>query len=600
MASLWTTQLVLLLTLFAQNEPPLEVRNPLLDDPDLMGAVKRAQGSGFAHQQLLADTLMRILESGPTMKAMDFKAGALAVLRHSDSATTQNLRKLYEYLCQEHVLKEVLSNYENVQKIQTDGLRNDWPRESLIIFPKPSVSEANPAWAVFGTLRGPASLFVVMETDKYPGVESDQLIYTLEIRKLESRFAQADYTVTVIGKSIRVFDNTGAVHKTDDAQDVFVERHGPTVELKIPLMRLEENLRSFAIRGSVALLKNPQSAQQSPWIACSSGPVTPPLEMLIYFGSQIDLPPGNPIPVAIALEEGLLQTRCHPDLRDTIRKDALQWCKQSLDTDARIELLGLTPPSKLPLAALLAVCNRYDGAQSIEYMEQYQFLVPSPQTIAALRKYADGQGWLASATPETIGTKVQTFLGTEFKIFDYPDKEARSSGNEFKDPNESAYIVKGESKFLSYRDVGINDRWSFYKEGLGLKGSSTQQNQIQRLLTLSVGIPTLQASHQKDVTQINHTLCYHGSSQKWFPVGPIAVKPDDPGTFALVWTKPWIRPERFPLGLMQTDTLPSGRFRFLIDADFDEMPAKKLYTALTKGIADSLISRSALPPLEGK
>ncbi len=608
----------------ARATPPLN----LADDAGLQTALEQARASGLPHRILLADHIESIIEDKRYDDAKAFRTGLMAVLRHSNFSTDLALGELYLRMLQQHVKDDILDDFDAAGRILIDGAGKDWPRESIMIFPKPSKkpgkgkSRDELLLKGFGAIRGQESLFVIYQTNKKIEFGS-KAVFTLEIRKLTDHFTDTAYKVNIINRRIRLFNGQGDEIPMSQDDPIELKAKRRTLELRIPLGNFEKDLRSIAVRGSLAdppakRVQPPaprsglepaapavgpasrapaQREARSLWVACPTGPVTEPTEMLIHFAVQRELPLGNGLPVAIALQEGLLMANSHPDLAKRIKKDAYAWMELALDIDEQLDEQGLRPVSKLPVAAQLAWACRYDGRQVFNAIEEYEFHVAQPGTIGDLRSYAEVRGWLGETSPAELRGNIAKMMADDFKVFDYPNQKAREQGSQFADTRKDAYFVKGKEKLLCYRDVGINQRWKFLEEGFGLKGNPRQAVEFQRLLSIAAGLPTLRASHHSRQASAAYTISFDGKKHKWFPTGAPSLNTTRKAKLNFLWHKPWTRPERFDVRVSLTRPLPTGPARFFLQADYQEFSAKRLQAMLEKGISEELLAESILAPL---
>jgi hypothetical protein len=246
----------------------------------------------------------------------------------------------------------------------------------------------------------------------------------------------------------------------------------------------------------------------------------------------------------------------------------------------------------------MAWACRHDGAAGIETPEDYRRIVPAPATISDLRGYAMVQGWLNDAGPEELRQRIAGLIKQEWKLFDYPSQKAREQGGEFEDRRSEAYYVKDEARLLSYRDAGINQRWKFFEEGFGLKGSAQQAAEFERLLCVALGMPALRAFHHNADNTATYSLSYEDKKRKWLAVSPPPLTVAPKTRIALLWRKPWTRPERFAFSRAHLGRLPKGHACLLFDQGFDELPTRRLEGLLNKGISSDVIARSYLVPLQ--
>lgn len=598
----WLHIMMILATTVAVQEPTtIPAPAGLAADTGLQEALGQARASGLPHRMLLAEHIDTLIEEKKYEREEEFKIGAMAVLRHSDFSKDLVLGELYLRMLQQTVIDDVLDGFRDAQKIVIDGERKDWPSEALAVLPKPeargkkAAPQEEPRLKSFGVIRGEDGLFVMIETHHKIDPAS-KVVFVLDLVKLADRFNEIAYTVNVAGQQVRFFNRKGEEFKLHEAQPVELKTGLQSLELRIPLKRFEEDLRSFAVRGHVVDLQAQAAQVKGPWVACSSGPITEPTAMLIEFAAKRELPMGNGLPVAVALQEGLLLARSHPDVAAEIRKDAYAWLELALEVSARQEVQGGQPVEKQPLTAQLAWTCRHDGATGLGSIEEYQSTVVSADTLRNLKGHAERQGWLTDASTEKLRGHINQFAAKEFKLFDYPDAAAREKGKEFEDARPEAYFVKGKDRLLCYRDVGINERWKLFEDGSGLKGSPEQALQLQRVLHMAVGLPALRAEHHNAENDTGYVISFDGRTRTWFPTAaPLTVSPKT--MIHLMWCKPWTRPERFALSDAEIGSMPAGSVRLILDMDFDELSVKRLEVMLNKGIPDQMLSKSILAPL---
>lgn len=572
------------------------------DDEGLQSSLAAARKSGLPHLMLLADHIGWMIEDGKFDDPDDFRIGVRAVLRHSDFSTDLVLGELYLRMLQQHVMDDLLDGYAVAGRILVDGDARDWPRDAIVKMPKKSGKSSkgqsgdDPFIKGFSAIRGADSLFVIFRTSKKIDFAS-KAIFTVEISRQTDHYAETAFKVSLLRHQIRILNSAGE-EVSMGADDPVAYKIKPRVlEMRIPLANLEKELRSIAVRGSVTQPQSKKGPELTPWLACPTGPVSQPTEMLIHFAIQRELPQGNSLPIAIALQEGLLLANSHPDLAERIKKDAYAWLQLALDMDEQLKARGLKPISQLPISAQLAWACRYDGRQVFSTVEEYEFHVPKPATIADLRGYAEVRGWLMETTQAELRAAIAKMIKDDFKVFDFPTEKARELGPDFEERREDAYYVKGKDKDLSYRDVGVNRRWKFLEAGFGLKGTRQQAIDFQRVLSIAAGLPTLRASHHGPGSSEMYTVSFDTKKRKWFAAGAPTLSTAQKAKFNFVWHKPWTRPERFVLFSRQADAVPDGPFRFLLDADVQEFSVKRLSAMLEKGIADELFAKSILVPL---
>lgn len=601
MAHLLLARLIMAGLLISQVPGPTSKRSSLADDPELQAALSQARASGLPHRMLLAEHIENIIEDGKYDDAKAFKTGVQSVLRHSDFSRDLVLGELYLRMLQQQVKDDVLDGYDAATRIRIDASAKDWPAEAIMVFPKPARRKnarplgPEPLLKRFGAVRGYGSLFVVFETQKkiQPGSKN---VFIIDIRKLSDQFSNPAYSVRIVGRQARLFDKNGKELTASPDEPLDMWARAKTLEIRIPLANFEKDLRSIAVRGSLTDPKT-KNETHSLWVACPTGPVAYPTEMLLHFAVQRELPLGNSLPLAIALQEGLLLANSSPDLAERIRKDAYAWLELALSIDEQLDAQGLRPISSLPIAAQLAWACRYDGTAVLNSLEEYEFQVAKPGTIADLRGYAQLRGWLTDAKPAELRDHIATMIAREFKVFDFPNQKAREQGAEFEDSRKAAYIVKGKERLLSYRDIGVNRRWKLLEEGFGFKGSRQQAVEFQRLLSLAVGLPTLRADHRGPAGRAEYVLSFDGKKKKWFAAGAPVLNTTRKEKLNFAWHKPWTRPERFHYETGLTLSLPSGWARFWCEADYEEYSNKRLNSMLEKGFSNELLSKSILEPL---
>lgn len=572
------------------------------DDAPLQAALAQAAASGLPHRMLLAEHIDSIIEDRKFDDPTAFKIGVMAVLRHSDFSKDLVLGELYLRMLQQHVKDDILDNLDAAGRIMIDGVNKDWPRDSIISIPRPfgrsrtAGKRDQPLLKGFGAIRGLASLFVLFETGKKlePG---SRTVFTIEISKMADHFSDIAYRLNLVGRQVRLFNSEGEEMAISADDPITWKTRARTLELRIPLANLDSNLRSIAVRGSVVEPKVKKDPLYGPWVACPTGPVTAPTEMLIHFGVKRELPAGSSLPVAVALQEGLLMANSAEELSGQIKKDAYAWMELVLGIDEQLRAARLTPLSKLPVTAQLAVVCRYDGRQVLTSAEDYELHVAKPATLADLRGYAEVRGWLGETSPADLRDNIAKMVAGEFKLFDYPNQRAREQGDEFQDTRSQAYFVKGKNKLLCYRDVGVNARWKFLEEGFGLKGNRAQAVAFQRLLSIACGLPTLRAFHRSPQSSAFYTISFDSKKRKWFAAGAEQAGTARKAKLYFAWHKPWTRPERFEMQLSLAQPPPTGLARFFLEADYAEFSAKRLNAMLERGIPDDLLAKSILQPL---
>ncbi len=572
----------------------------IAEDPALTDALRSAWQSGLPHRELLAQQIVTIATVGSLVEAPEFRSGARAVLRHSDFSRDRTLGEMYLRLVQRPARDQVVAGFNAAGAIAIDGSRQDWPSDAVMTFPKGERSAGAAAAAdaplrSFGVVRGADSLFVYLEHREKPET-LPKPVFGVEVARLSDRFRQTAYSVTIQDSQVRFFNHEGQEFVLNEDQPVTHRSIGRSVELRIPLQRFEPDLRSAAVRGFVLDPRAPEEAFKTPWVPCPSGPAYQPTEMLIHFCAGRELPKNASTAVAIAIQEGLLLARSHPDLAAQVQRDALAWMELALDIELRLEFLGRAPVRSMPVVAQMAWSARHIGAAGFETLDAYQQDVVSPQTLANMRGYAEVQGWLKLGT-EDVARAIATMMAKEFKVFDYPNDAARGAGAEYSDSRAGAYIIKGERKLLSYRDIGINQRWQLFEEGFGLKGTSGQAAEFQRLLGIAIGIPSLTARHQGADGAAAYSLVYDERKRRWFPVGPPTLADEPKAKLRFIWSKPWIRPERFDFWEDHLEWLPRGPIRLFLDAGSEEMTAKRLDSLFTRGFSNELFAASILQPL---
>jgi len=570
------------------------------DDEGLQAILARARSSSVARHRLLALQIDNIIEAERFDDAGFFKLGTMTVLKHCDSASDPILDEMYLRMLQQPALNDMSDGYALAGLILVDGDARDWPRDLIIKTPKKSRKAGkggnDPFIKGFCAIRGADSLFVIFQTSEKIDIAT-KVIFAVEISRQTDHYVETAFKVSLVRHQIRILNSAGD-EVAMPADDSVVYRIKPRVlEMRIPLSNLGKDLRSIAVRGSVTEPQSKKAPERTPWLACPTGPVSQPTEMLIHFAIQGELKHDSSLPIAIALQEGLLLANSHPDLADQIKKDAYAWLQLARRIDEQLEIRGLKPISQLPISAQLAWACRYDGRQVMSTVEEYEFHVPTPATIADLRGYAEVRGWLMETTPAELRTAIAKMIKDDFKTFDFPTEKARELGPDFEDRREDAHYVKGKNKYLSYRDVGVNRRWKFLEAGFGLKGTRQQAIDFQRVLSIAAGLPTLRASHQGPGSSEMYTVSFDAKKRKWFAAGAPTLSTTQKAKFNFVWHKPWTRPERFELFSRQARVVPEGPFRFLLDADVQEFSVKRLSAMLEKGIADELFAKSILVPL---
>ena len=569
------------------------------DDDQLQSMLAAARDSGLPHLMLLADHIGWMIEDGKFDDPADFKIGVRAVFRYSDFSTDRVLGELYLRMLQQPAMDDLLDGYAVAGRLLVDGDARDWPRDAIVKMPRKSgkgKSGDDPFIKGFSAIRGADSLFVIFRTSKKIDFAS-KVIFAVEISRQTDHYAETAFKISLLRHQIRISNSAGD-EVAMGADDPVVYKIKPRVlEMRIPLANLEKDLRSIAVRGTVTEPQSQRAPERTPWLACPTGPVSQPTEMLIHFAIQRELPQGNSLPIAIALQEGLLLANSHPDLAERIKKDAYAWLQLALDIDEQLKAQRLKPISQLPISAQLAWACRYDGRQVLSTVEEYEFHVPTPATIADLRGYAEVRGWLMDTTPAELRVAIAKMIKDDFKIFDFPTEKASALGPDFEERRDDAYYVKGKQKYLSYRDVGVNRRWKFLESGFGLKGTRQQAIEFQRMLSIAAGLPTLRVSHQGPGSSEMYTVSFDTKKRKWFAAGVPTLSTAQKAKFNFVWHKPWTRPERFELFSRQADAVSDGPFRFLLDADVQQFSVKRLAAMLEKGIADELFAKSILVPL---
>ncbi len=572
------------------------------DDDRLQSSLAAARNSGLPHLMLLADQIGWMIEDGKFDDPADFKIGVRAVLRHSDFSTDLVLGELYLRMLQQPAMDDLLDGYAFAGRILIDGDARDWPRDAIVKMPRKSGKSGkgkggdHPLIKGFGAIRGADSLFVVFRTSKKIDF-AGKVIFAVEISRQTDHYAETAFKVSLLRHQIRILNGAGDEVSMGTDDPVVYKIKPRVLEMRIPLANLEKDLRSIAVRGSVTEPQSKKAPEQTPWLACPTGPVSQPTEMLVHFATQRELPQGNSLPIAIALQEGMLLANSHPDLAERIKKDGYAWLQLALDIDEQLKARRLKPISQLPISAQLAWACRYDGRQAFDTVEEYEFHVPTPATIADLRGYAEVRGWLMETTPAELRAAIAKMIKDDFKIFDFPTEKARELGLDFEDRREDAHYVKGKHKYLSYRDVGVNRRWKLLEAGFGLKGTRQQAIEFQRVLSIAAGLPTLRVSHHGPGSSEMYTVSFDTKKRKWFVAGAPTLSTAQKAKFNFVWHKPWTRPERFELFSRQANAVPDGPSRFLLDADVQEFSVKRLSAMHKKGIADELFAKSILVPL---
>ncbi|MCH8964346.1 MAG: hypothetical protein IIB58_05255, partial [Planctomycetes bacterium] len=480
------------------------------DDDQLQSMLAAARDSGLPHLMLLADQIGWMIEDGKFDDPADFKIGVRAVFRHSDFSTDLVLGELYLRMLQQPVMDDLFGGYAIAGRILVDGDARDWPRDAIVKMPKKSGKGKggdDPFIKGFSAIRGADSLFVIFRTSKKIDFAT-KVIFAVEISRQTDHYAETAFKISLLRHKIRILNGAGD-EIAMGADDPVVYKIKPRVlEMRIPLANLEKDLRSIAVRGSITEPQSKKAPERTPWLACPTGPVSNPTEMLIHFAIQRELPQGNSLPIAIALQEGLLLANSHPDLAERIKKDAYAWLQLALDIDEQLKARRLKPISQLPISAQLAWACRYDGRQVLNTVEEYEFHVPTPATIADLRGYAEVRGWLTETTPAELRGAIAKMINDDFKTFDFPTEKARELGPDFEERREDAYYVKGKQKYLSYRDVGVNRRWKFLESGFGLKGTRQQAIEFQRVLSIAAGLPTLRVSHHGPGSSEMYTVSF--------------------------------------------------------------------------------------------
>ncbi|MCH8968290.1 MAG: hypothetical protein IIA66_04130 [Planctomycetes bacterium] len=569
------------------------------DDDQLQSMLAAARDSGLPHLMLLADHIGWMIEDGKFDDPADFKIGVRAVFRYSDFSTDRVLGELYLRMLQQPAMDDLLDGYAVAGRLLVDGDARDWPRDAIVKMPKASGKGKggdDPFIKGFSAIRGADSLFVIFRTSKKIDFAT-KVIFAVEISRQTDHYAETAFKVSLLRHQIRILNSAGEEVSMGSDDPVVYKIKPRVLEMRIPLANLEKDLRSIAVRGTVTEPQSQKAPERTPWLACPTGPVSQPTEMLIHFAIQRELPQGNSLPIAIALQEGLLLANSHPDLAERIKKDAYAWLQLALDIDEQLKAQRLKPISQLPISAQLAWACRYDGRQVLNTVEEYEFHVPTPATIADLRGYAEVRGWLMETTPAELRAAIAKMIKDDFKTFDFPTEKARELGPDFEERRDDAYYVKGKQKYLSYRDVGVNRRWKFLEAGFGLKGTRQQAIEFQRVLSIAAGLPTLRVSHQGPGSSEMYTVSFDTKKRKWFAAGAPTLSTAQKAKFNFVWHKPWTRPERFELFSRQANAVPDGPFRFLLDADVQEFSVKRLSAMLEKGIADELFAKSILVPL---
>ncbi len=561
-------------------------QTPLNDDGELQSVLSRAAGSGQPHLVALAQRISQIIEFDPPSDPAVFKEGAMRVFRHADTRQHQ-VADMYLLLTQQQVVNDILEDQQVANSIVIDGASKDWPASALIDFPK---QEPAAQLRRFGAVRGNA-LHLLYET-AYMVVDEPRFVYGLEISTLENRFSGTDYLVRISSAITRAYDAAGNEIEAPPDSPISVKAGPKTVEVAIPRHNIQQDMRSVAVRG-VIFGPGDQRLIETPWIACPTGPVTLPLQLLIEFAVARDLQANNTLPLAIALQEGLLLTRCHPDIVDAVRTDATAWYTLAADLDARADLGSFLPPSGLPPAAQLAWACRYDGHAALDSKDAYLFHVPTAETLKELGTQGRREGYAVDTDVPGALARITAALN-DFEVYDWPSVTARAQGMEWVDDREDAYIARGDNKLLCYRDIGINERHTLHQLGAPLKGSRNQAVAFQRALCQALGLPTLTARYAAGNVAVDFTLSLDGSKKKWLAAGAIP-PPETHPHYLLSWSTPWSRPERFAFWHDAAARLPDGDCRMLLDAYAAEQPGKRLTSMLEKGIPHKMIDRTITP-----
>jgi hypothetical protein len=570
---------------------------PLREDPDLQAALTTASSSGQPHRVALADQILAVIDALTVEDPQAFKAGALGVLRHAADSDPK-LGEMYLQLVQAPVVHQIVATREVASQIAVDGRPGDWPEEVVMSLQRSGGRPGTPSpIRKFAALRAPEHLVALFETaQERDAGDPDTPLACLEILKLSSRFGAMDYRLQIAGDRVKVFRSNGEELTEDSKAEPLITASGHVLEVAVPLSRIEPDLRSVVVRG---MLMNPQSGEAygfTPYAACPSGPVSAPLEMLIDFAARIELPRGNTLPLAVALQEGLLRQACHPDLAGRVPRDAATWLAWIVELDARLDLSDVVAPREQPLAAQLALACRYDGAGPIETAEAYEAHVLLPETVAGMRRFAHERGWWGpgrTQEPAALHTALNTWM-SGFKTFDWPDQAARDSGAAFEDPRADAYVVRGEKRYLSYRDLGINRQWQMIETGSDLRGSPRQRSALLRAMGQALGQPTVWMAHDSGAAPQAYALTYDAQRRKWYPIGMAEPPPADAAKIRLAWGRPWTRPERFGLLMQDEDQAEGPAALLLLDATPGELTRVQLEALLAKGLPDEQFARSFL------
>ena len=146
------------------------------------------------------------------------------------------------------------------------------------------------------------------------------------------------------------------------------------------------------MRGLGTQPRSQKAPELTPWLACPTGPVSQPTEMLVHFATQRELPRGNSLPIAIALQEGLLLANSHPDLAERIKNDAYAWLQLALDIDEQLNAQPPHPTSQFPISAQLAWACRYHGRPVLNTVDQHPVHGGRHQASSDTETLRRGQG----------------------------------------------------------------------------------------------------------------------------------------------------------------------------------------------------------------
>ncbi|MCG3138359.1 MAG: hypothetical protein HJJLKODD_02222 [Phycisphaerae bacterium] len=572
----------------------------LLEDPALKQALTEASESGIPHRELLASTITRILEEQPVRDLNDFKIGALTVLRHSNNTENRILAEMYLRLLQYPLIREIEWHRRTAEQIKVDGQRKDWPAEALMNMPARKSSKDDYFLTSFGVVRGDNRLTVLFELNQRPSENEARLTWGLELTQLAEGYQNVAYLVNINQGTAQVFDAAGKELPSPEAAKITYKSTGRVTEVELPLVCYNSDLRSVCVRGYVQDVKKGEAIERTPWVAAQTGTITTPTELLIALAAKRELPADNPLPVAIALQEGLLLSRCNPDLAEQVRKDSSDFLELALDIDERLGLAEQMPLSKMTAAAQLSWACRYDGYKTIATSDEYKALVVSPRTLADMRGYAEVNGWLGSDTLEQLRFMITQFMGTHFKSYDFPDADSRRKGAEYIDDRPDAYYEYEGKKYLAYRDVDINLRWAMFVYKNELKGNWEQGRHVERMLAKAIGLVSVSAGYHAAGEETAFNLVFDSKIKRWFPLGGDPEKTDAKAKYQFHWCRPWQRPERFVFWNDQPEKLPEGICRGLLQSAVDEVSGRQLATNLSKGIPDNQIEKLLLMPIDLK